>query len=222
MTQSKLILLVMSFAYLGLTLYVFLSNAGMDLLLLFAIFSYIFYTPLTAVFKYDIDDIQNPRLTKYIQRIAMVLFGVLLVYSTGIFSAEAFLAIIRMTLETLPKFEVPNFAPFVEGQSALYILGLIALAFILRQYILVVIAIYVGIWLISFLFHLLLGIAIIFVYLAITVVMLGGLFFIAYKGKKLNEAYVKNNWQRAMIFFSTITSALYLIAVFYINLFTLG
>jgi len=222
MSINKLMLLTMSVAYLVLTLYLFLTNSGIEIILLFAIFSYIFYTPLTAIFKYDIDDIENEQLGQYIKTIAIILFGVLVVYSTGIFSAEMLVSIMQLTVSSLPKFEVPDLMPYVEGRTPLYIVGMIILAFILRQLILVVIAVFVGLWLVSFVFHFLLGFAIIFGYLFITLMMLIGLFFIAYKGKKVTERYVKNNFQKAIIFFSTIISALYLIVVFYINLFTLG
>lgn len=67
MSRNKITMLVISIAYLSLTIYLFLTQAGIEVILLFAIFSYIFYTPLIAIFKYDIDEIENDNITSYIK-----------------------------------------------------------------------------------------------------------------------------------------------------------
>lgn len=222
MSTNKLILLAMSVAYLLLTLYLFLTNSGIEVLLLFAIFTYIFYTPLTAVFKYDIDDIEQGELSQYIKMTAYTLAGVLVVYFTGFFSAETLLGILKFIVGNIPEFELPDLMPLIKGLSFVHLLVLALVAFILRIYILALIAIALGIWVILFLLNILFGILLILVYLIISIAALGLLFFIAYKGQTLSKKYVKTDLQRAVIFFSTITSALYMVAVFYINLFTLG
>ena len=222
MSTNKLILLAMSVAYLLLTLYLFLTNSGIEVLLLFAIFTYIFYTPLTAVFKYDIDDIEQGELSQYIKITAYTLAGVLVVYSTGFFSAGRLLGILKFIVGNIPEFELPDLTPLIKGLSFVHLLVLALVAFILRVYILALIAIALGVWLALFLLNLLFGIVLILVYLIISVAALVLLFFIAYKGQTLSKKYVKTDLQRAIIFFSTITSALYMVAVFYVNLFTLG
>lgn len=222
MSKNKITILIISLAYLALTLYLFLTQAGIGVMLLFAIFSYIFYTPLIAIFKYDIDEIENNNITLYIQRVVYVLFGVLILYVSGLFSAETFISIMKFTLSNLPKFEPPSLMPFIKGLSLLNLLVFVFVVFILRVYILYLLGAALALWLLYFLFHLLLGFLIIFVYLLSSILLLGGLIYIAYRGRKITELYVKNNFQRAAIFFSTITSAIYLIIVFYINLFTLG
>ena len=222
MSQNKLILLAMSTAYLGLTLYLFLSSSGIEVLLLFSIFTYIFYTPLTAIFKYDIDDIEQYQISIYIKTIALTLFGVLVIYSTGFFSADTFVKILQFIVGNIPEFKVPDLMPLVKGLSLPQILLLIATALILRLYIFLAIAGALFIWLVFFVFNLFLGVVLIVLYLGISISALVLLFIIAYKGQKLTSKYVKTDFQRAIIFFSTITSALYMIAIFYINLFTLG
>jgi len=212
----------MSVAYLILTLYLFLTAAGIEVILLFAIFSYIFYTPLVAIFKYDIDEIVDERISKYIELVAYTLFAVLVVYSMNFFSAETFVKILRSIVSNVPSFKLPDFSTFFDGMSPLYILVSVIIALLLWVYILYIIAAILLFWILKFLFNLILGVVIIFLYILSSLAVLAGLIYIAYKGKQLVEPYIQNNFQRATIYFSTIISALYLIAVFYINMFTLS
>lgn len=222
MSKNKITLLCISLAYLVLTLYLFLTKAGIEVVLLFAIFSYIFYTPLVAIFKYDIDEIENENITHYLHWVAWTLFGALVLYSIGLFGAETFLAILKYIVANLPKFEFPDMMPFFKALDPIDFLVLAIVVIVLWVYILYLIAIVLILWLLLFLFKLLFGFIIIVAYLLSSLALLGGLIYIAYKGKKIAEPYVKSDFQRATILFSTIISALYLIVVFYINLFTLS
>lgn len=222
MSQNKLILLLMSIAYLLLTLFLFLSNSGIEVLLLFSIFTYIFYTPLTAVFKYDIDDIDQYEISNYIQKIALTLVAVLIIYLSGFFSAETLVKILKFIVDGIPEFKVPDIMSFLKTLGPLELLMFLGVAFILRIYILALIAFFIALWLLLFILNILFGLVIILAYFLISVAFLVFLFFIAYKGQKLSSKYIDSDFQRAIIFFSTITSALYMVGVFYINLFTLG
>jgi len=220
--STKNILVVMSMAYLSLTIYLFLSPAGINVILLFAIFSYIFYTPLTVIFTYDIDDVESEELGKYIKLIAYILIGFILLYASGIFSAETFLKIMKYTALHAPKFEFFDLMPSLKDLDLVHILLLIAFIIVFRVLILYIIGIAILIYLLAFVFNIVFGLLIIVLYLLVSLGILGSLFFIAYKGRAITKRYVKSSFQEALIFFSTISSGIYLVLVFYINLFTLG
>ena len=106
--------------------------------------------------------------------------------------------------------------------GGIHILLLIAFIIVFRVLILYIIGIAILIYVLAFVFNIVFGLLIIMLYLLVSLGILAGLFFIAYKGRVITKRYVKSSFQEALIFFSTISSGIYLILVFYINLFTLG
>ena len=220
--STKQTLVAMSIAYLVLTVYLFLSPAGIDVVLLFAIFSYIFYTPLTAIFKYDIDYVESEELGGYIRLTAYILIGYIFLYATGIFSAETFLKIMKYVSFHAFNFKLSNIMPSLKDMDLVHILLLIAFIIVFRMLILYIIGIAILIYLLTFVFNIVFGLLVITIYLLISIGILSSLVFVAYKGRAITKRYVKDSSQEALIFFSTIGSGIYLVLVFYINLFTIG
>jgi len=224
--SSKQKLLGMAVAYLALTIYLFLTSAGIDVMLLFAIFSYIFYTPLAVLFKnsgtIDIQDIDSPELNDYISLVIYTLIGFLLLYATGIFSAETFLKIMKYIVSNLPQIELPNLGALFKSMNLQFILITIAIVVIFRVLLLYILAGFVIYYIVVVVFNMLLGFVVIILYFLASLGLLGILFYIAYRGHQVTKDFVKeNSLQEAIVYFSAIGSGVYLFLMFYINLFTL-
>lgn len=132
----KISLLSMSLLYLATTLVVFFTNSGVDVIFFFALFTYLFYIPFTAVFEYDIHSIsdsedmkqQNKKYyeAKYFYedmpesikseikshyKYLIVSFSVLVIFGllitfTSLLSGETMLSMITYYRDIMPTFEM--------------------------------------------------------------------------------------------------------------------
>jgi len=233
MSKSKPILFFISICYLSLILYIFLTNAGFDALLVLAIFSYLFYTPFLPIFNYDIDDIfimDCENMDRYLKIVVLTMAMVAVLYFTGLLSSDATKYVLNKLTGMIPHggfdtvIDMFNFVfikPFEEG-NIIMMAGVILVCVFAWPMVLAMFIFVIGFILIWYLFGAIFTIVIMLVFLAAITAVLIGFLLIIIQTRKFNKDYITSPIEGAKLIVSTAISGIYLIFVFYANMFTLG
>lgn len=212
-------------AYLMLTFYLFLSGASINILLLYAIFSYILYVPLVGIFskpekfKDFVEDnpIESRDQLKYIT--IFMLFSAFLLLFTNILSPSSLLAIAQSFKDGIPDFDFTHFlSRFFSGWS---LFGYILFAFILLvawQVFLMILAVVAIFWIIMFIFNFIINLLGFALFIALVLIFFVSLSMITYGGYQNALQYVEGKVNLALYIVSTITMGLYVFILIFANL----
>jgi len=222
----KGLLYMLSSIYLALTFWLFLSDASLNELLLYAIYTYILYTPLVGLFSRpdQLDQFAehdyNGKQHEYLIRVSVfiLIVGSILLF-TQLIHANSLLSIAKAFLDGIPSFSMMEFiSGYFESVSLIVALITIILALVFWPVTLAFLGIMLIVWLVSFVFNFLLHLLVFFIYVAAVLWFLYMICNLAYSGYKNSREYVKGDIRVAIYILSTITTGLYVSGVLFANL----
>ncbi len=216
---------ILSLGYLALTFYLFLSTASINILLLYAIFSYILYVPLVGIFSKPekFKDFIKDNLSEskeHLKYIAIfMLFSTFLLMFTNILSPSSLLAIAQSFKDGIPDFDFMNFLKsFFSGWPWF---GYLIFAFILLAAwpIFLYILLFIGfLWLVIFVFNFIINLLGLILFIALVLIFFVALSIITYGGYQNGLRYVEGEFNLALYMASTITMGMYVFILIFANL----
>lgn len=221
----KPIMFILSSAYLVLTFTLFLSDASINMLLLYAIFTYILYVPLVGIFTrpdqfyiFSKDDAHNQHEYLLYVGIFMMFVGILLLF-TNIIHPKSLLTIAQAFLDGIPHFKLGQFLADLFKGLPWYSYIIIALTAIYLWYIyLAILAALVLFWLLSFLLNFVVNIIVFVAFIALILGFFYQIWKTAYRGYKNSRQYVQGNFRLALYISSTVITGIYVFILMFANL----
>jgi hypothetical protein len=221
----KSLMYLLSISYLALTFWLFLSDSSLNILLLYAIFTYVLYTPLIGIFS------KPQQFKKFVENdgyqqfdylihisIFMLLVAFLLIF-TKLIHPASLLMIAQSFIDGIPNFKLDEFLTSIFKGWPWYGYIVFALTVVVAWYIyLMILVVILVIWLLSFLLSFFINLLGFVLFIALILLFLYQTWKIAYRGYKNSREYIHGDFKTALYIISTIVTGVYVSILLFANL----
>ena len=224
-SSAKRIVILLAACYLAFSFYLFLSHASINVLLFYAIFTYVLYVPFVGIFSQP-EKLEEFLLNmgrkeyKYLLHITifLIISGILLIFTKALHPNSLMLIAHEFIADT-PRFFIKDLVTgFVETLPWYGFLFLAFIMIIAWQLFAVIFIILLLVWLAVFLFHFVVNLLIFLVFLGAVLFFFYKVWDLGTKGYKNNIQYIDGHIRKAIYMISTFTMAIYIFILLFANL----